>query len=1053
MPSQLRPCRVLLPAAAVLLSCLLAESAVGSFDSRNGQATDIIFLGDSWAEGANALLVAKCAGKTLVNRGVGGSTAAEWATGSVQADGCKGAKCTPKDAFSAEYGKGYTHAWLSVGGNDFMGTGCDKATKAGLTATIKAAIDKVLAAAPAGFQVLLTGYGVPKKSVAGCSVSDAGVLQEAIQAAAAQSPAGRVVFVDVGQAFGATAGTHSDAQWYADDIHLNTAGYNRMFELPAIQTFFQCGKASSAKPVHISKDFSCLCTNAAKPVFAGATQFQNLGTCGDLLAGLAAPGGDACAAGGCATCGAFKTGAEAETVESAKACCTAKGNTPAGTAVLCIGDSITEAPTHTTYPQQLQALLGSTYAVTNAGESGAGASAKGNLPYWKLRGEQALATQPDIAVIMLGTNDCDTGEGAEVRGSYLAGLDNIVQRLRALPTKPRVILAIPPPATASAYTNNTCMADVVEAGIRSTAAKHGLQVVDVRAGTTAAEYTQNYAEDGVHPNDAGLGAIARLVQAAVASPSLGLPTTEAPLVTAFVPPAGAGGAVSVGNPGFEAANDASWGAGLARGSSELFAPPQGRAYAAVVAGSSVSQALGTMEAGKVYTATVWARSLNAHVPDTAGEQRGQQKTHANLLAKATLALKANGKEVASATVTVSVNASGVVDANGKAVLNENDDGANVFMAGGYRMHAGNRLLYQDLSADPLDPADMWTQGVENERWGMAVGPASALNGSLVIKALGGGWTATDDYAASNGVKPTSRIEIVPLVGNAPNFAPPARSGEDFMGPIYDTVLKHVGDEQPWVFDPHYCYDNVTGKLWMTWGGHSGFVTEVDAATGLVVDPGACRPCRAPSLVQWNPLCMDIQSNDAACVCAASPCARARPRRQEKCSTAIRMVFTACAQERASSPPRPSSTRTRRACTPRSSPTSPGPAKPPCTCPPRRRRKGTKATRSRHRRTWKGWVCSSTGNTFMPAARTARWATATRSAAAGRRRRTPTHHVGPTRTRRARRAPSLARRRTGTRPRCCWAPTATTSSRATRTSGRRRTAHCSSGTTTGTNCRL
>jgi beta-xylosidase len=39
-----------------------------------------------------------------------------------------------------------------------------------------------------------------------------------------------------------------------------------------------------------------------------------------------------------------------------------------------------------------------------------------------------------------------------------------------------------------------------------------------------------------------------------------------------------------------------------------------------------------------------------------------------------------------------------------------------------------------------------------------------------------------------------------------------------------------------VFDSHHCYDEDTGKLWMTWGGHHGWITEVDPITGKVVDP-------------------------------------------------------------------------------------------------------------------------------------------------------------------------------------------------------------------------
>ena len=46
------------------------------------------------------------------NRGVGGSTAREWQ----EAEGCGGTACSPAAAFDGEY----THAWVSIGGNDFI---------------------------------------------------------------------------------------------------------------------------------------------------------------------------------------------------------------------------------------------------------------------------------------------------------------------------------------------------------------------------------------------------------------------------------------------------------------------------------------------------------------------------------------------------------------------------------------------------------------------------------------------------------------------------------------------------------------------------------------------------------------------------------------------------------------------------------------------------------------------------------------------------------------------------------------------------------------------
>jgi hypothetical protein len=160
------------------------------------------------------------------------------------------------------------------------------------------------------------------------------------------------------------------------------------------------------------------------------------------------------------------------------------------------------------------------------------------------------------------------------------------------------------------------------------------------------------------------------------------------------------------------------------------------------------------------------------------------------------------------------------------------------------MHIGNSFNYQNVNDDPI--ADIWTKGIDNDHSGMAAGPVSRLNGSLQIRAIGGGYTKTDVSAADAlaGIQVMSRIELSPLLGTPPNYTPPQPVGTDQNGPIYNTILQHYGNESPWVFDPHYCYDDDTGKLWMTWGGHSGWVTEVDATTGKVVDPATKKVCTA-----------------------------------------------------------------------------------------------------------------------------------------------------------------------------------------------------------------
>lgn len=79
--------------------------------------------------------------------------------------------------------------------------------------------------------------------------------------------------------------------------------------------------------------------------------------------------------------------------------------------VACVGDSITYgaglADRHNeSYPFWLGRWLGPGYDVRNFGHSGATLLHKGDLPYIQQKEyRKALAFQPDIVIIMLGTND------------------------------------------------------------------------------------------------------------------------------------------------------------------------------------------------------------------------------------------------------------------------------------------------------------------------------------------------------------------------------------------------------------------------------------------------------------------------------------------------------------------------------------------------------------------------------------------------------------------------------------------------------------------------
>lgn len=85
----------------------------------------------------------------------------------------------------------------------------------------------------------------------------------------------------------------------------------------------------------------------------------------------------------------------------------------AATKVACIGDSVTAGyllgnAGSESYPSQLQSMMGEKYDVKNFGNSGATLLKKGHKPYYKTKEfKDAIAFNPDIAIIHLGLNDTD----------------------------------------------------------------------------------------------------------------------------------------------------------------------------------------------------------------------------------------------------------------------------------------------------------------------------------------------------------------------------------------------------------------------------------------------------------------------------------------------------------------------------------------------------------------------------------------------------------------------------------------------------------------------
>ena len=106
------------------------------------------------------------------------------------------------------------------------------------------------------------------------------------------------------------------------------------------------------------------------------------------------------------------------------------------TKVACVGNSVTygyghKDPKATSYPTQLQQMLGDKYEVRNFGYSGATLLSKGHRPYINLNEyKAALEFAPDIAVIHLGLNDTDPRNWPNYRDEFYDDYINIIKALR-----------------------------------------------------------------------------------------------------------------------------------------------------------------------------------------------------------------------------------------------------------------------------------------------------------------------------------------------------------------------------------------------------------------------------------------------------------------------------------------------------------------------------------------------------------------------------------------------------------------------------------------------
>ena len=211
--------------------------------------------------------------------------------------------------------------------------------------------------------------------------------------------------------------------------------------------------------------------------------------------------------------------------------------------VACIGNSITDGhgidmATAYGYPAMLQKKLGADYWVKNFGVSARTMLNKGDYPYMNEQAwRDALAFNPDIVVIKLGTNDSKP-ENWQYNTEFKQDLEQMIFTLRpdlaeiaklpakkakkalaallkkSAPAKPQIFLCTPIPAFKSTWNiNDSVIVNGVIPIQQEVTTKYGLEVIDLH--TLFANDGDKMLFDGIHPDGKGAARMADIIAEAL----------------------------------------------------------------------------------------------------------------------------------------------------------------------------------------------------------------------------------------------------------------------------------------------------------------------------------------------------------------------------------------------------------------------------------------------------------------------------------------------------------------------------------------------------------
>jgi len=197
--------------------------------------------------------------------------------------------------------------------------------------------------------------------------------------------------------------------------------------------------------------------------------------------------------------------------------------------VACVGNSITAGyglsnPATESYPAQMQKMFDSKkWMIENFGVSARTMLKTGDLPYWnEPQYKEALAMNPNIVIIKLGTNDSKRWIWNKHGGEYKTDYKEMIQSFRNLPTKPTIFICLAIPGENRGWDiYNSYINDSLNPRVKEVALEMGVNLIDLHKVFIGNEKAWLMG-DSVHPNFAGCTVLANTVKTMItaAKPSI-----------------------------------------------------------------------------------------------------------------------------------------------------------------------------------------------------------------------------------------------------------------------------------------------------------------------------------------------------------------------------------------------------------------------------------------------------------------------------------------------------------------------------------------------------